>query len=381
MNDTSSARLEIARTLMEEFAIRTGLRGVGGDPARRYLWTDAFAVQTYYGLADALGSKTAGEDALRLIEATHETLGQHHPGDGRTGWISGLPNEQARERPTVAGLRIGKERPERSPEEEYDDRLEWDRDGQYFHYLTRWVAALLHAGEAEGEPRFARWASEMIEAGARFIEERRGQLRMYWKMSVDLQRPLVPTQGAHDPLEGLLCALGARESTGISNEKLDTMVDRLALLCEGRDWSTVDPLGIGGLLLNVSRAAGLSAAGIELPDDVRPGKLLEDSLESLKRYARMHAPTGLAVRRLAFRECGLSLGLHTAYGQARDATDETRVGIRDALDDYLPLAREIETFWSDMGNQATPDWTDHLDINAVSLAASLVAAESPHSYG
>jgi hypothetical protein len=34
-------------------------------------------------------------------------------------------------------LRIGKQLAERRPGERFDERLEWERDGQYFHYLTR----------------------------------------------------------------------------------------------------------------------------------------------------------------------------------------------------------------------------------------------------
>jgi hypothetical protein len=44
--------------------------------------------------------------------------------------------------PTRGGLRIGKQLPERRPGEPYDPQVEWDRDGQYFHYLTKWMHAL-----------------------------------------------------------------------------------------------------------------------------------------------------------------------------------------------------------------------------------------------
>jgi hypothetical protein len=39
--------------------------------------------------------------------------------------------------PTRGGLRIGKKLPERRPGEAFQERLEWERDGQYFHYLTK----------------------------------------------------------------------------------------------------------------------------------------------------------------------------------------------------------------------------------------------------
>jgi hypothetical protein len=47
-------------------------------------------------------------------------------------WISGLGDDEGTAHPTLGGLRIAKKLRERLPEEPYDDRLEWDRDGQYF---------------------------------------------------------------------------------------------------------------------------------------------------------------------------------------------------------------------------------------------------------
>ena len=37
--------------------------------------------------------------------------------------------------PTQGGLRIGKNMNERSSSDRFDENLEWDRDGQYYHYL------------------------------------------------------------------------------------------------------------------------------------------------------------------------------------------------------------------------------------------------------
>jgi hypothetical protein len=45
----------------------------------------------------------------------------------------------------VGGLRIGKPLKERGANEPIDESLEWDRDGQYFHYLTKWMHALCRA--------------------------------------------------------------------------------------------------------------------------------------------------------------------------------------------------------------------------------------------
>ena len=69
-------------------------------------------------------------------------LGRYREDDARHGWISGLDEENGPLHPTIGGLRIGKPLKERQNAERFDERLEWDRDGQYFHYLTKWMHAL-----------------------------------------------------------------------------------------------------------------------------------------------------------------------------------------------------------------------------------------------
>src|SRR5215207_8409847 len=102
---------------MTDFAARTGLTASGRE--QRYLWTDAFAVQNFL----ALGHEDL---ASRLIDRVHHTLGRHRGDDGRHGWLS----REGETRPTLNGLRIGKDLPERVETEPFDRELEWDRDGQ-----------------------------------------------------------------------------------------------------------------------------------------------------------------------------------------------------------------------------------------------------------
>jgi hypothetical protein len=79
------------------------------------------------------------------------TLGRHRPADPRQGWISGLDEPEGERHPTRGGLRIGKPLPERGPRERYDPQLEWDSDGQYFHYLTQWMHALHRVSQETGD--------------------------------------------------------------------------------------------------------------------------------------------------------------------------------------------------------------------------------------
>jgi hypothetical protein len=133
---TAEERVARAAELMLDFAERTGV--AASESGRRYLWTDAFAVTNFLGLARETGEERFRELALRLIEKVHGDLGRHRKDEPRQGRLGSATEDH----PTRAGLRIGKPLPERGPEERMDPRLEWERDGQYFHYLTKWMVAL-----------------------------------------------------------------------------------------------------------------------------------------------------------------------------------------------------------------------------------------------
>lgn len=121
------------------------------------------------------------------------------------GWLSGFDEETGKVHPTAGGLRIGKKWPERLLQEPYDDEEEWDRDGKYYHYLTKWMQALMRLSERTGDLRYLTWGIEMAcKVQGVFTYSRGRSRRMYWKMSVDLSRPQVPSMGQHDPLDGYL---------------------------------------------------------------------------------------------------------------------------------------------------------------------------------
>ena len=144
-------RLSTAAELMREFAGLTGLSPAGEEP-RRYLWTDAFAVCNFLELYQQTHDESYRNLALLLVDQVHQTLGRYREDDRRAGWISGLDEQEGRLHPTVGGLRIGKKLNERSPDDPFDDRLEWDRDGQYYHYLTKWMHALNRVSAVESAP-------------------------------------------------------------------------------------------------------------------------------------------------------------------------------------------------------------------------------------
>ncbi len=377
---TLETKTQIAQTLMEGFALRTGItKGESGDPYRRYLWTDAFAVHSFFGLYQLTQEQKYQDYALKLIEEVHNKLGRFHPEDRRQGWISGLSEEEAKMHPTINGLRIGKSLRERRLDEPFDQQLEWERDGQYFHYNTRWIQALFQARQFTDEEQYDEWAAELCLAGDKFIDKTRKQnVRMYWKMSVDLSRPLVPSMGAHDPLEGLITLYTANERRPEMFEDRKDLFTNFNIMCQTNDWSTTDPLGLGGLLLNIIRAAELQRKR-ELPESVKPEALLQNVNDGLDMYMRNYQSDSPAFARLAFRECGLSLGLRTVWSH-KETLENWGYNI-EPLRKYMHVADEIEDFWSNPENQAADTWTSHLDINEVSLASSIIAASSVESFG
>ena len=370
---------------MAEFAGSTGLEPSTKSP-RRYLWTDAFAVCNFLELWSRTGETCCREMAVRLVEQVHQTLGRHRGDDPRKGWISGLSEEEGALHPTRGGLRIGKVLSERKPGEGYDEALEWERDGQYFHYLTKWMHALNRVSTVLEDFAYNRWAVELAQAAhTGFVHAApSGDRRMYWKMSIDLSRPLVSSMGHHDPLDGLVTfsqlQASLRAEQGLpAGLNLTSEIAGMAAMCDGRDWATDDALGLGGLLTDAYRIAQLMARG---GFDQKKGLLIllaDTSLVGMQAFVERNHVRYPPEYRLAFRELGLSIGLH-AVERLKVLIEQHKGVFRgehnlehrvDALMGYLPLGVMIETFWLDDENRRSPTWLEHQDINMVMLATSL----------
>ena len=364
------ARTERAIELLLAFAGRTGL-GSSCRP-QRYLWTDAFAVCTLLGLGHATGESRFAELALRLVDEVHHVLGRHRADDTRTGWISGLPEADGAAHPTCGGLRIGKPLPERGPREPLDERLEWDRDGQYFHYLTKWMHALDQATRSSGRLRFTTWARELAHAAHRaftYVPRPGGPPRMYWKLSIDLSRPLVESMGQHDPLDGYVACIQLDATAPGATPSLREAIAGFAAMIDARSLATGDPLGLGGLLADAHRLAQLAGHGADT--DALVEALLAAALAGLRQYAGQSDLRAPAHHRLAFRELGLAIGLAAIEPAAwREASDGVRARV-DRLARYVPLRAEIEAFWLEPEHRRVATWLEHENINDVMLATSL----------
>jgi hypothetical protein len=112
----------------------------------RYLWTDAFGVVLYVSLYRELGDESWLDRAEELVLDVDRVLGR------------------------PVGLRIGE-----AP----------DRDGQYYHYLAKWMFALGRLGTVR--PRHRERAIEIARAiHPRFLVPGVG---VHWKMREDLRGP------------------------------------------------------------------------------------------------------------------------------------------------------------------------------------------------
>jgi hypothetical protein len=370
--------------IMTDFAKLTGLSPTREEPPERYLWTDAFAVCNFLGLYRQTGEERYKNLALNLVEQVHDTLGRHREDDSRTGWISGLEEMEGKKHPTKGGLRIGKGINERKQEEPFNERLEWHRDGQYYHYLTKWMHALNRVSKVTDDSTYNEWAIDLAKtAHARFayLPSASDQKSMYWKMSIDLSYPLVESMGHHDPLDGWITynqiqVTATKESKKVTGPYLSSELTDMEAICAGKNWATNDPLGIGGLLSDALKVAQLVINGqFEQTDLVET--LLDAAVEGLGSYVRQGPLDYPADYRLAFRELGLSIGLRAV--ERLQGVIRKKRGVFpkkhpvhkhiENLNQSSPLIETIETFW--LGHQEAKTWKEHRDINMVMLATSL----------
>ena len=375
----------LIESIMRDFADRTCISGKRCMPIR-YLWTDAFAVCNLLELFRKTAKERYKEEALKLVDQVHHVLGKHRPDDTRSGWISGLEEEEGEAHPAIGGLRIGKKQNERKQDDPYDERQEWEQDGQYFHYLTKWMHALDLVSEATGDAKYRRWALELAQTayeGFTYVTLANAK-RMYWKMSIDLSYPLVASMGQHDALDGYITYLELeRAASGDKNTPDELCLGRemtgLLHMSQTINWKSEDPLGIGGLLAD---AYMLTMLIIDNKREEHSGMLLNllaYALEGVEGFLHTDTLKYPAQYRLAFREFGLSIGLHgvawiqTLVSKYSEYFSEPAKlqELLSALEVYSSLCGLIEDFWLDDENQKSSTWIEHLDINAVMLATSL----------
>lgn len=224
----------------------------------RYLWTDAFGLVLLVSLYQETGQLHYLRQARELVDEVYRVLGRDK------------------------GLRIGEEA---------------HRDGQYFHYLIKWVYALMVFGQFV--PGYHEEALRLVQQiHPRFVLPGEGVI---WKMKEDLSGPYPGSGlGALDPIDGyvvyrLLDEDGLRQEIA---EMRELMMPRYRTLYIDQD------LGMGMILWLCHFFANESWAV----------HLRSSSLRHLDRL--WVDPPGYFCRQLGWREMkfaftnyGISLGL------------------------------------------------------------------------
>jgi hypothetical protein len=260
--------------------------------------------------------------------------------------------------------------------------------------------ALDQVSRATRNPRFNLWGRELADAAhAAFAgeAERARERRMVWKMSTDLSRPLVPSMGQHDPLDGLITCIQLETTASLlesaaTGPSLKRATADFEAMLEDADLRTDDLLGIGGLLSDACRVAQIMSQGAFQGESLLE-TLLAAAQEGLARYSRQADSEAPPSRRLAFRELGLVIGL-SAVGLLREEMESDRSRLVGAggrtriegLAKYAPLGSAILSFWLDPRQRLPRTWSEHRDINEVMLATSLcpdgfLALRSPQALG
>ena len=247
--------------------------------------------------------------------------------------------------------------------------------------------ALNRVSVVTADPVYNTWARELartVHARFVFTPPALNRQYIYWKMSIDLSRPLVPTMGHHDPVDGFITysqlqAIAADTAPQLRRRPdLRREIAELDGICQGKSWVTDDPLGIGGLLCSAYQVAQMIGSGYFQRHDLLEA-LLNDALLGLEAYAARNSLVMTAEYRLAFRELGLAIGMHAAERLSGLLSEKQELfGDRDALcrhaDSlmrYKPLIETIENFWLEDSARKANTWREHLDINMVMLATSL----------
>jgi len=271
-----------------------------GGHGGRYLWTDAFGVLNFLTLYRETDQVKFLVFAERLAQTVHDVLGRNRDGTSR---LSGATDQN----PLGGGLRIGK-----------TDAEGPDGDGQYHHYLTIWMFALNRLSMASGDRTYNDQAILLARAIHRhfFLDRTTSNPRMVWKISMDMSRPLVTSQGNLDATTGYvvfrLLQATAKEGPILGDEIAD--YKRVMNLAK-TSFTSNDTLDLGMALWIAHWYAGTEAWA-------------EDTAQRcIRTLTRIFSEERYTERtlgwRLGFREFGALMGIgcykHDEYLQARAA--------------------------------------------------------------
>lgn len=261
-----------------------------GGHRGRYLWTDAFGVVNFITLSKETNDESHLKRAIRLSETVHDVLGRTRDGRAR---LPGASDQN----PVGGGLRIGKE-----------DEGGSDGDGQYHHYLTLWMFALNRLSKATGNKLYNDQAIALAKAihGPFLMNRGTENVKMVWKISMDMSKPLIRSQGNLDPLDGFLIFRKLQASNKADKSVLqDEIADYKEVLDrKGKHRVSSDTLDLGMTLWTAHWLSDSPNAYDKWFHNL--SLQAQRQVISVFEGGYLDVPTS---RRLAFREYGTCLGI------------------------------------------------------------------------
>ena len=172
---------------------------------------------------------------------------------------------------------------------------------EYFHYLTKWAFALSRMGQIKNDQRYIRWAIDLIKAvHSKFVyRDQQNRLHMYWKMSIDLTYPAVPSEGNLDPYDGYITYRLVDELA--DQRELDSEIGDMKTMVDAKyaRYHSSDPLDLGEALWITHW----------YPDETWAKVVTTKSLQALEELWQNGYFKESLNRRLAFREFGTTIGV------------------------------------------------------------------------
>ena len=210
-----------------------------GDSAcqRRYLWTDSFGIINFITLSRRAGSdkkrKALLDAAQRLADVTAKTLGTP-----RSERLQMLKNDRG----GYKGMRIGKEKAKVMS----DPGMSYD--GMYWHYVDKWIFALVRLAEAKGETPTS--AAQFIKDIHPYFlkKDRKGQpIGLYWKMNSDLSviEGLEDAEPSRDAFDGWIMYNMVNRLNPVLDQEVEELNQVVSKYVKSGLRATSDPLGYG----------------------------------------------------------------------------------------------------------------------------------------
>ena len=217
---------------------------------RRYLWTDAFGVLAYTTIAQEYQKQGNTNEYQKYKQAAETLIATVHQCLGTPRSSSSKSDDQMQRDPKsptgFVGLRIGKTESKKITD--YGMRY----DGQYWHYVDKWLLALARSGHVQEGIQIAKSCFPYFFDAGPDGSGHAGGIR--WKLSVDATPPssLQRANASDDTLTALIVfsILESHRSAASSNppdeESLSDEIHLLKQSLKGyRPRVTSDPLGWG----------------------------------------------------------------------------------------------------------------------------------------